>query len=196
MTLSELMDEVYLLTNRPDLVNETSSAVRRATLKCHQIDYFYKDLFETGVLFSTAAYLQTIDYRALLPNWRAAKYLRKTDSTGTEQGAFFDLIVPENVLDNYSINRQDVYYVAGSVIQIRSSTLLQYAIMGSYVNPNITVPSYSSWIALDQPWAIIYTAAESIFKSIGKSEEFAAFKLLRDEELQTLKLSNITAQGY
>lgn len=196
MLLSELIQEVYYITNRPDLVTQTSSAVRAATLKLHQLDYFWKDIYETGVLFTPAAYVQQLDYRLLIPTWRAAKYLRKTDVTGTEQGAFLTLIPPESVLDDYSINREDIYYAAGTVLQIRSSTLLEYAILGCYKNPVITTVGYNSWMADDHPFAIVYTAAETIFKSIGKTEEFAAFKLLRDEEIAALKISNVTPAGY
>jgi hypothetical protein len=51
-TFSELCSEVHTLTNRPDLVNETKLAVKAATLKLHQKDFFYKDISEQGVSFS------------------------------------------------------------------------------------------------------------------------------------------------
>ena len=44
MTLAELIAEAYTLTARPDLVAETASAIRKATLKMHSVDYFYRDL--------------------------------------------------------------------------------------------------------------------------------------------------------
>jgi hypothetical protein len=196
MTLSELIQEVYTLTNRPDLVGLTLTAVRAATLKMHQSDYYYKDIFETGVSFSTAEYVQQIEYRALLPLWRAFKYLRKTDVTGTEQGRFIDLITPEVVLDGYNLNRSDVCYVAGSVIQIRSSTQLQYAILGCYINPVITEAGYNSWIALDHPYAIVYEAAAGVFKAIGDTDQFAAYTQLAGLQILELRGSNIQAQGY
>ena len=58
MTLNELIAEVYTITNRPDLVAQTLMAVRSATLKLHQSDYYYKDIFETGFQFTSAEYLQ------------------------------------------------------------------------------------------------------------------------------------------
>ena len=196
MTLTELQNEVYILTNRPDMVNETLSAVRAATLKLHQADYFYKDLFETGVVFSTAEYKQQLEYRNLIPLWRSLKYIRKTDVQGSETGAFFDIIVPENVLDDYHLNRVDVCYVAGSVIQMKSSTQVQYILLGCYVNPDITVSGYNSWIALDHPYAIVYEAAATIFKSIGEDTSSTAMRQLAMEYLAEVKISNIQAQGY
>ena len=197
MTLSELRQEVYTLTNRPDLVAQTLSAIRAATLKIHQSDYYYKDLVETGVLFSSPAYLQQIEYRILLPKWRALKYLRKTDSTGFADGAFFEVLaIPEMVEDQYKLNRNDVCYVAGSVIQVRSSTQLQYAILSAYVNPDITEAGYNSWLAEDHPYAIVFEAASNVFKMIGDTDQFAAYSQLSAQQMAEVRMSNIQAIGY
>lgn len=197
MNLTELQQEVYNLTNRPDLVAETLTAVRSATLKLHQLDYFYKDIVETGVSFSSAEYLQQIEYRTLFPRWRALKYLRKSDSSGYDDGVFFTVLsIPEMVEDDYKINRNDVCYVAGSVIQVRSSTQFQYALLGYYQNPDITPASYDSWIALDHPYAIVFEAAALVFKMIGDTEQFAAYTRLALEEQAMLKITNIQAVGY
>jgi len=196
MTLAELIAEVYTITNRPDLVAQTLTAIRSATLKLHQSDYYYKDIRETGVSFTTAEYLQQIEYRTLFPKWRALKYIRKTDVTGTEQGKLLDIIVPENILDDYKINRNDVCYVAGEVVQIRSSTQLQYTIVGRYDNPDITQAGYNSWIALDHPYAIIFEAASTVFKMIGDTDQFSAYTQLAGMQLVELRNTNILAQGY
>jgi len=195
MTLTELQQEVYTITNRPTLVAETLLAVRQATLALHQQDYWWKDLQETGISFPSSAYNQEIDFRIILPLFRSLKYLRKSDSAGTV-GAFFTVVQPESVLDEYGVDRTNVCYAAGSSIEIKSSTQFQYAVMGYYANPNISVAGYNSWIALDHPYAIVLMAAEKVFKMIGKSEEFAAYKLLRDEELQRLTISNAQLAGY
>jgi hypothetical protein len=196
MNLTELQQEVYGLTNRPTLVAETLSAVRAATLELHQEDFYPKDLFETGIVFSAPAYVQQIDYRAIIPRWRAFKYLRKTDITGTEQGEFFNPITPEEVLDDYKLNRDDVCYLAGSVIQIRSSTELQYSILGCYLNPDITALGFNSWIAQDHPYAIIYKAASIVFKAIGQDTQFAAYTKLVEDQKTAIMASNIQMKGY
>jgi len=195
MTLTELQQEVYTITNRPTLVAETLLAVRQATLALHQMDYWWKDLQETGISFTSSSYRQELDFRSILPLFRSLKYLRKSDSTGTA-GAFFDVVQPESVLDSYGADRTNVCYAAGTSIEIKSSTEFQYAILGYYANPNITVAAYNSWIALDHPYAVVFKAAEIVFKMIGKSEEFAAYKLLRDEEMQRLTVSNVQVSGY
>jgi hypothetical protein len=196
MNLTELRAEVYTLTNRPDLVDQTLTAIRSATLKLHQQDFYPKDLYETGISFTDALFLQQLEYRTIIPRWRAFKYLRRTDITGTSTLNFYELIPPEASLDDYLTNRENVCYLAGSVLQIRSATQLQYALLGCYLNPNITVSGYTSWIANDHPYAIIFAAAATVFKMIGKTEEFAAYTGLANDEANHIGLSNIVATGY
>lgn len=196
MNFSELCTEVYTLTARPDRVAETESAVKSATLKMHQSDYYYKDLFESGVVFDSAAFVQNLEYRELLPRWRALKYLRKFDNTSGTPGKELDVIVPENVFDAYKIQKQDICYVAGAYIQINSSTAEQYYLLGCYLNPDITSAGFNSWIALDHPYSIIFDAAATVFKAIGKDEEASAFRGLVAEQLALIKASNIVAVGF
>lgn len=196
MNFSDLCSEVYTLTGRPDRVAETESAVKSATLKAHQSDYYYKDIFESGIAFTTSDYVQNLDYRALLPRWRALKYLRKYDNTSGTPGKELDIIVPENVFDAYKIQKQDVCYVAGAYVQINSSTQEQYYLLGCYLNPDITIATYDSWIALDHPYAIIFDAAATVFKAIGKDEEAATYRQMVPEQIGMIKMSNITPVGF
>lgn len=197
MTLNELIAEVYTITNRPDLVAQTLTAVRSATLKLHQQDYFYKDIFETSITFNPAAYIQQLEYRSLIPRWRSLKYIRKTDSTAYQDGAFLKVLtIPEQVEDAYKINRNDVCYVAGEVVQIRSSTQLQYIFLGCYLNPDITAAGFNSWLALDHPYAIVFEAASLVFKMIGDTDQFAAYTGLSAMQMAEIRLSNIQAVGY
>jgi hypothetical protein len=197
-TFAELLADTYTITNRPDMVNETKVAVKSATLKAHQIDFFPKDLFETGISWSPIGYTQSLDYRALNSRWRALKYLRKYDgstSPGTP-GIFFTVLTPEQVLDSYGIQKEDVCYLAGEMIEIRSSTQDQYMLIGAYLNPDISEATYSSWIALDHPYAIIFDATATIFKMIGFDEQSAQYRQMVAEQYQMIKISNIQAQGY
>lgn len=196
MTLAELIQEVYTLTARSDRVDETASAIKSATLKAHQSDFYYKDLYEVGVDFGTPAFLQSMDYRTLIPKWRAVKYLRKYDLTTLTPGQFLTLIPPEGVMDRYSVEKSNIYYVAGAYINIKSDTQDQGYLVGCYVNPDVTSVGYNSWIALDHPYAIIFDAAATVFKAIGKDEESAAYRGLVQEQISMLRASNITANGY
>ena len=191
-SFAELVSDVYLITNRPDLVSETKLAVKAATLKAHQSDFYPKDLHEVGITWAPVGYIQSLEYRTLIPRWRAFKYLRKY-SSGAAAG-FINLLTPEQTLDAYGINKEDVCYLAGEMLEIRSSTQDQYMILSCYINPILDENSYSSWIALDHPYAIVYEAARSIFKSIGWDEQAAQIKQEVAEQYQILK-QEVTAYG-
>lgn len=196
--LTALMDDVYTLTNRPDLVAETELAVKAATLKMHQSDFYAKDLYETAVQFDTADYVQSLAYRQLVPRWRAAKYIRKYEVAqgNNATGKFLRILTPDQVLDSYGQNRADIAYVAGDTIEIRSLTQLQYVLLGCYVNPDVTTNGYSSWIAIEHPYAIVYEAARTVFKQIGYDEQSAQFERLVQEQLVELKMAQLPTVGY
>ena len=176
MNFTELLAEVYGITNRPDLVTLTKSAVKAATLKAHTLDYFSKDIYETGILFPTAAYFQSLDYIGLYSNWRALRYLRRVTDENDQNGTFLEMIVPEDVVDQYGRNRTDIMYSAGRVIEIRSSVSFQYALIGAYVFPIVTDSGYSSWIADMHPYAIIFEACRVLFRAVGLLEESNSFQ--------------------
>lgn len=196
MTLTELVAAVYELTNRPDLTTLTLQTVKSSTLKAHQSDYYPKDLYESGVDFGASAYYQSFAYRDVLPRWRAVKFFRKYDAVLESAGVFFTLITPEQVLDSYQVAREDIFYLAGDVFQFRSATEFQYALMGCYLNPDIADATFTSWVALDSPYAIVYDAASIIFKAIGKDEEAAVYRQLVAEQYALLRNSNVLANGW
>ena len=195
--LTSMVNEVFNCTNRPDLATQTASAVKAATLRAHRVggEYFYKDLVETQIVFGAASYFQTLDWRSTFPLWRTVKYLRKWDTTNLVPGKLMNLIVPEQVLDLYKISREDIFYVAGDNLQIRSSTQDTTFLLAYYANPNVTDAGYSSWVALDHPYAIVYDAALSIFKTIGYDAQFAAYTQMVADERQSLINSNIIGVG-
>jgi len=196
MTLNELIAEVYTLTNRPDLTAETLSAIKAATLKAHRSDFYSKDIYETGISFGSLEYRQGLDYITLISNFRAFKYLRKADSAIDDTGVFFTVITPEEVIDSYGKNRTDIAYVAGRTLEMRSSTLFQYGLLGCYVLPIVTTNGYSSWVAEQNPFAIIYEACRVIFKSIGYDQQSSTFTGLLSEEYELLKMSAVADVGY
>jgi hypothetical protein len=194
--LDSLISDVYTLTNRPDLVGQTALAVRAATLKAHQFDDWYRDFSEYSIQFSNSDYYQTLDYKSIFPNWRKPKYVRKYDATGSSPGPFLEYLVPEKVVDNYGSDRLDIFYMAGANLQLRSSTQVQYLLLGIYENPVVTPNGYNSWIAVDFPFAITYEAAAVIFKAIGLDENVPAFRQMVADQYQLLKQHCSVGLGY
>lgn len=192
-SFASLVSDVYSLTNRPDLVNETSLAVRAATIKAHQSDDYIKDFHEYSIDFGVSDYYQTLDYKSLIPNWRKPRYIRKYENSAPT--TILTYIEPEKVVDKYGANRTDVFYIAGANVQIKSSTAFQYALVGVYENPSVSIGLFTSWIADDHPFAIIYEAAAVIFKTIGFDEQVPVYRQMVAEQYQLLKQHAITGMG-
>ena len=197
MTFDELLTEVYNLTSRPDLVAQTKAAVKAATLKAHMSDFYSKDIHETYVdLGNTDSYVHSFDYISLISNFRSIKYIRKYDTSSGEGGTFIQVVEPEEVLDSYGTAKTDICYVAGRVIEIKSSTEISKLILGCYVLPITVEATYSSWIAELYPWVIVFEAARVVFKTIGFDEESAAYERLVAEQFILLKASALSDVGY
>ena len=191
MTLSELIDAVYEQTNRPDLITQTTAAVKSATLKMHRSDFYAKDIYESGVDFGTLSYTHSFDYITFIANHRAFKYFKRVEDASDEQGKFIDIVGVDEILDQYGCNRTDIAYNAGRVLEIRSSVEFRYALIGVYVNPIVTDAGYSSWVAEQYPYSIVYEAARIIFKSKGQMEESRGMAQLVAEELAELRQGSI-----
>jgi len=192
--LTDLVNKVYIETNRPDYVEETLQKVLSSTLKMHSFDgsFFFKDIVSAEAVFDNAAYLQTIDTQ-VLPFYRNMAYARKWDDaySASQQNptilppifyeggipigsncavSFFQPLDPRDILDGYGAEKQDVYYQIGSMLALKSATSFKRALFGWYAWPDINVDRYNSWIAREYPYAIIYDAASAIFQMIGKEE--------------------------
>lgn len=197
MTLTELQTEVIGITNRPDLVSRTLSAVKAATLACHTNDFYSKDVLEALVQFPSATFEQTFNTVATFPRWRAIKYIRAVDSiSGIPVEPPLTLITPEEILDGYGYTKLNVFYEAGTNLQIKLKTAYSQFLIGYYALPDTATNTFSSWIAASWPWAIIYEAAAIIFKSIGQSEMETSQRGLSREWMQRIAISNIQAVGY
>lgn len=204
MTLTELHAAVYEITNRPDLVSRTLLAIQTATLKAHQEDFYTKDLFETGISFDDSLAHQQLLYKSLLPRWRAAKYFRKFDATAlpapgvafSGSGAIFEKIVPELVFDSYSTEKQNIWYSAGDVIHLYSSTSFDRILCGCYLNPDVSSGTFTSWIAVDVPQAIYLEAAATIFRMIGKGAESRDYIAMAQDARKDVSKIGILDYGY
>lgn len=189
-----LVTDVYSITKRPDYVAETSVAVRAATLKLHQMEYFPRDLFETKINFTVADYFQTISHAILFPRMRALSYIRKFENGAPTE--LLDIIEPTNLFDSYSVSKENVCYLAGASIQIRSNTQISSALIGVFQNPVTDPETYASWIATLYPFAVIYEAAAEVFNIMGFDEQAQRYRALANEQKLSVKNSNILAEGW
>lgn len=191
MDLATLVKKVYTETNRPDLVDETLQAVLEATLSIHTYDNFYKDIREALVVFDNPlSFIQQIDVTSI-PFYRNIAYIKKSSPALSSPEQFNTLLpssfyCPPNqlillthkdiadIMDRYGYEFVDIWYQAGRNINIKSSTALQFAMVGWYAYPRVNVENdgvgYTSWVANEQPFAIIYKAAGQVFAKIGEDK--------------------------
>ena len=227
---NQILSDIYTETNRPDLVNETTQALFEAKITVHLSDYYRKDIVTAQTTWATSDYIQTID-TSQIPNYRALAFLRKSvpgptlyqptaGSTsdplppdpfdGIPYSSFYKFaylteVEPDDIVDDYfNVEKLDIFYQSGDVINIKSSTSITNAQFGWYVFPNLDIANggaaYTSWIAQQFPYAIIYKAAATVFKKIGQDAAVQAYNDpntgLYAEQLAMLKLSNIKATGF
>lgn len=193
MTFAQLVAEVLLIVKRPDLQTRIEGAVRAATLKMHHSDFFYKDIVEVPVQFDLARVLQQFLPTEVVPNFRKVKYIRvwQGDALGS-YGPFLEPIQIENSVDIYKCSKSNVFYMAGQMLQIRAVPEVYRVLFGAYKHPTVTpAESYSSWIAEEYPYAIIYEAARTIFRSISFNEQASEYSQLAAEVLSEIKLSSV-----
>lgn len=172
MIFADMVTEVYTITNRADLAAETALALRKATLKMHGVDFWARDLAEVALVIAPAAANVQIDIPTSLPNLRAVAYIRDA-ATGVPaiNSRMFQHIEPRAALDEYFIEKYDVWYQGGNNINIKSSLPISNLVVGYYKNPTVSpLGSYSSWIANEQPYVLIEEAAATIFKMTGNAE--------------------------
>jgi len=196
MTFAELLTEVYNLTARDDLVELTKTAIKSATLKAHQTDFYSKDIYETQIHWDEKEYRKSLDYISKIPNYRALKYMRQFDLATNNAGKFIHLITTEEILDEWNRERTDICYVAGRVIEINSSTEFDTILIGCYVSPIVVEADYSSWVADLYPYAIVHEAARVVFGSIAQVDERNAQAQFVAEQYVELKINAVTDQGY
>lgn len=197
MSLATLLTDVYGITGRPDLVTQTTQAVKAATLKAHMSDFYYRDLVEVNqATGSTATFFQLAT--TLFPRFRALKYIQKSQAVRDETFPypFLGIIDTDQIMDEYNEYVLNAAYVAGLNINIRVDAALTHVKVGYFALPNITDGGFSSWIDDTQPYAIVCEAARTMFKTLGYDEESRTYDMLVMEQLTLLKMSNIGARGY
>lgn len=193
MNFGELYAEVVAITKRPDLQARTEGAIKAATQKMHMADFFYKDLVEVPVQFSEELFIQNFIPTEVLPQFRKVKYIRfwHGDIDG-RVGKFLEPIQIENAVDGYGYHRENVFYMAGQMLQTRTCPAVSRVLFGAYVNPIIApTDKFSSWIANEVPYAIIYEAARTVFRSISLQEQAQEYQRLTMEIVAEMRMSYV-----
>lgn len=114
-------------------------------------------------------------------------------------------------IDSYGYEKIDVWYQAGKQLNIKSCTQLSHAYLGWYAYPEVDISgsgaNFSSWIADELPYTIVYKAAAGVFAKIGEDKSWAIYAKapipgqgeetggLYYQQLAQLRRMNIVAEG-
>lgn len=197
-TLTTLAADVYTLTNRPDLVSETNVAIRKAIYKFHGADTFKRDIKTFRLQMSLYTPLAPDDYRwqiplTTFPQFRRPKYLT-TPLTSTAIVTVFYEVAADRLFDTYRCEYLNYFFIAGSTLVIKSVQSPDYLDLTYYaypIVPSVTTDTITSWIADQYPDAIIEEAAGTVFKMIGKDDEYSRYQTLFAENIQILRQTDV-----
>lgn len=179
----DIVNDVYSLTNRQDLVAETALAIRQETQAAHRSDFYKRDLQEVQVILGVASAVHQIPIDVYFPNWRAFNYIRPyTVATVSFSPIVIgrnQFLAPDAILDEYLTEKTNIAYVGGSNLNIRLEGAYDGFVVGYYTNPVVSPSSaYASWIAEEYNSLIVLGAALRVFMSIGYEEAAARLKTL------------------
>lgn len=166
-----MVADITTLTARPDLEGEIEIALRTATSSAHLSDAYARDYQLTPVQLPNASYQTSLDVPTLFPRMRGLGSIQPLDSNFQPI-----LLPPENkvniielgdIYDDYGSVRNNVAYLAGDKLNIRSATNDNGYLVGWFMAPNTRRDYYSSWIAQLYPDVILYWAASIVLDTNG-----------------------------
>lgn len=168
MTFNELQDKVIEVTNRPELVAETRSAIMSATLKMHGLDDFWRDRVEGQLNTPTPAYQQQFSLSGNFPQLKKVAYIRPYDGATQRAGKKLTPTNPTDVFCCDGTDKTNMWWLNGDSVVIKTAQKVNSFLFGYFRRPIVTpIAQYDSWMATQHPWAIIDEAAATIFASIG-----------------------------
>ena len=198
-TLAALLADVYSLTNRPDLVAESTVAVKAATLKAHQSDFYQRDIVTGSNVFANPSLNVQSFSIAGLTRWRAWSYLQNYDPNVIPyqgSGSFvFDIIAPNDLIDQYQILKQNIAWQVGTQLNLRCAAALATLYYGYFRNQDVTNAADMGWISDSHPYAIVFEATRRVFKTIGYDEQASYYEKVVQEEYDNIRLSNVVVVG-
>lgn len=184
-TYQQVYDDVVVLTARPDLADETALAVRTATRSIHTRQTFPRDVVGSLVKLPNAVYQVALDTQVLFTRFRAPSGLRALDSEFNPMSyPAIELVELGDIYDPvYGFLRQDIGYLAGTSLNIRTSVAVSGFAVEYFALPEVQPDRYNSWIAQLMPEVIVYQAASIVAGLSGNEEKARVWQGMVDKML-------------
>lgn len=190
-TFAEMQTKVNDLTKRPELVALTNSAIRMATIRAHQVDFFSRDQSNSLLVYTPYSgneiYTDIPTIYSTFPRLRTPDFLQILDATSGVPVENLEYIGDyKNFWDNEGCLKRSVFTMLGGTLRFRSLSNTGKAQFYIYQNPITTDAGYASWIADLYPeelamWAAAIVWMRSGFQEIAQqvnSTQVEAFKAM------------------
>lgn len=175
-----LIEDIYSLTNRPDLDGETKIALRAATQNAHLTDTYFRDVVTTQVQIPNAANIVALNIPTLFPGFRGLSKIRPLDINmnliALTQDRQVEVVEFSDIYDvDFGNIRNNIAYAAGDSVIVRCPiSNWGYAI--EYLRaPQTSRELYNSWIAQDAPAIIQYWASALVLQTNGNEDKANAY---------------------
>lgn len=186
-TFADLVASTITVTKRPDLVAETTLALKRAITKEHAAMDYPRDLAVLAPITlsqpSPNNYRYNLSLATLAISTKARKITRIGEYISPQSAAANTFISPNfqlefkerahnNLFDGYGQEVNSYYYRFGDTINIVAPRQVDNIFIQYYALPSLADTSlYSDWMADMYDYVLYSHAAAEIFRIIGKSEE-------------------------
>lgn len=181
MNFTEAVNEVMLIVKRPDKILNIRSQVNNAINFYSMETTFAFDLQEQAISIPTSDYIHSIALSELT-RFRKIQTIRPSGKKNLTQ------ISSSDIVDECGKDKTDVWYLAGTQINVRLSNTNSQLLLAYFSYPPILTDAAPSYWMLDiSPWMVIHRAAGFIFASIGDDDSAKIHKALGDEAFISAK---------
>jgi nitrogen regulatory protein PII-like uncharacterized protein len=186
-TFADILDDVYTLTDKPNLVSESKLGVRAATVKLHGLEFWREDRVEEEVAVAVSENQFSLTLATDLSSpCRKINAIKKIDSD-----VYFEEIDPTQVLDGFGHRRQNTYYRVGNVLNFLTDSGDTSVYVIYYKHPVAVETGYSSWIANSYPILVALEAASFVLSTIGDKEAAQKIDAMKGEHLNVLLINHL-----
>ena|SRR6478735_6692021 len=189
MNFTELLDEVFIWTKRPDLDAASRSAIRRNTLKYHRREKWFKDLAATTLLNPDPS-SPTAIIPITIPRFRQFASIRISGFSKP-----LSPMVVDDLLDKDGYARSDIFLIAGTNLNIKWGAGFPSIDVVYYQDPIAIEAGYDSWIANEYPDLIACAAAAEVLAFDNESEIYKAAKMTEVEQYHILLSNNLEVEA-
>jgi hypothetical protein len=171
MNFQECVDEVLIITARPDRTSEIQSRINATLSKCILKANFARDLVETTIAIDDTLYGDTIDISGDVTQFRKMKYVKPY---GLKR--YLTPIDSTRLFTPGATMQRDRYYLAGLDLTYTLFELVPSLEIGYYQYAPTLSSSDTHWFLDVAPWAIIDLTSAAIFRSIGDDTSAAQYE--------------------